>query len=588
MRGIRRVMIWAALMVWPVLQTTVAAHPGGHGGPADAGRPRTFGLASGDRVARGSLVMVRGGQVRIQAESGPAVDVPLESLSELDQLWISRRVTEVHDLNSSPQLALANPSPVAGKPTGDEKRDAPVIARHFSPFENSVGLRWDEKFLYVESNGIPDHPLMVGIRSWQQQVPLPQGYRGRNAWMIPLNPVPAKEPQSTRNDFLRGAIALAVNGVPIFNPLNNRGEDAFLAGELDEYGGHCGRADDYHYHLAPVHLEKLVGRGNPIAYALDGYPIYGYQQPADPDFAPLDKLNGHRGPEGDYHYHATKTYPYLNGGFYGQVTKREGLVDPQPRAEPVREALPPLKGARVTRFEKLNDNHSRLTYEIPGRPGTVEYELANEGRVVFTYRDVRGQVTTEVSGTSRPGKGREQGGATDSPRRPRQRPERETGRTSRPRDDAAADLGLSSSSIDADGLLSVDCSCDGRSQSPAIARKQLPKEAQYWAVSLWHTAPDQEKSYWLVYDIPATVGELRQGAPPSGKLGQNDRRRFDYEPVCSKGPGRKLYHLTVYALADHPRWPAGEKTRARFLESIRGLVLAEETLDFEYSRGGKD
>jgi hypothetical protein len=38
-----------------------------------------------------------------------------------------------------------------------------------------------------------------------------------------------------------------------------------LAGELDEYGGHCGRADDYHYHIGPVHLEKIVGKGNPIS-----------------------------------------------------------------------------------------------------------------------------------------------------------------------------------------------------------------------------------------------------------------------------------------------------------------------------------
>lgn len=588
MRGISGLVIWSTLAVWPALQTTAMAHPGGHGDPANAGRSRTFRLASGDRAARGSLVMVRGGQVRIQPESGPTVEVPLGDLSELDQLWVLRRVEEVRDLNSVRQLAFANPNPVGGMPAGDEKDDTPVIARHFSLFEKTVGLRWDEKFLYVESNGIPDHPLMVGIRSWQQQVPLPQGYRGRNAWMIPRNPVPAKEPQSTRNDFLRGAIALAVNGVPIFNPLNNRGEDAFLAGELDEYGGHCGRADDYHYHLAPVHLEKTVGRGNPIAYALDGYPIYGYQQPGDPDFAPLDDLNGHRSQDGAYHYHATKTYPYLNGGFYGQVTKREGQVDPQPRAEPVREALPPLKGARVTRFEKLNDNHSRLTYEIAGRPGTVEYEIDSDGRVMFQYRDVRGQVTTEVAETRRPGKGRDQGRLADSPRRPRQRPEREAGRTPRSRDDAPAELGLSSSSIDADGLLSMDCSCDGRSLSPAIACKQLPKEAKYWAVSFWHTAPDQEKSYWLVYDIPANVKEFRQGVSPPGTLGQNDRRRFDYDPVCSKGPGRKLYHLTVYALKDHPRWPAGEKTRARFLEAIRGLVLAEETLDCEYARGGKD
>lgn len=82
--------------------------------------------------------------------------------------------------------------------------------------------------------------------------------------------MPAKNPPSAKRNFLRGAIALPANGIPIFNLLNNRGKDAFLFCELDEFGGHCGRADDYHYHIAPVHLEKTVGKGLPIAYTLDG------------------------------------------------------------------------------------------------------------------------------------------------------------------------------------------------------------------------------------------------------------------------------------------------------------------------------
>ncbi|MFN9041049.1 MAG: YHYH protein [Planctomyces sp.] len=112
---------------------------------------------------------------------------------------------------------------------------------------------------------------MVGITAWQQQVPLPQKYNGENAWRIPLNPVPAKAPMSAKTNFFRGAIAIAVNGVPIFNPIKNDGKtDTLLAGELDNFGGHCGRADDYHYHIAPVHLEKQTGSGTPVGWALDG------------------------------------------------------------------------------------------------------------------------------------------------------------------------------------------------------------------------------------------------------------------------------------------------------------------------------
>jgi hypothetical protein len=193
----------------------------------------------------------------------------------------------------------------------------------------------------VESDGLPHAPvdftMMVGIRAWQQQLPIPQAYTGDNAWQIPLRPAFAEIPISGKNGLRRGAIALAANGIPIFNAYNNRGEDSFAIGELDDFGGHCGRADDYHYHAAPLALQKAVGAKNPIAFALDGFAIYGLFDPkakAGADSAcplgattALDQWNGHectvpagQGIDGgtrSYHYHASKTYPYINGGMRG-------------------------------------------------------------------------------------------------------------------------------------------------------------------------------------------------------------------------------------------------------------------------------
>ena len=239
--------------------------------------------------------------------------------------------TEASAVAESAKLYWATPTFIAAS-TGP----APAIATPFAAFNTKVNVHWDEKWLYVETKGLPDHPLMVGIKSWQQQVPIPQTYTGENAWKIPLHPVPAKEPMSAKNHFLRGAVALAANGIPIFNALNNRGDDAYLFGELDEFGGHCGRADDYHYHIAPLHLEKLVGKGKPIAIALDGYPIFGLNEPDGSSVGKLDEFGGHETPALGYHYHASKKYPYINGGFHGQVTEIGGQVDPQPSAGHVR------------------------------------------------------------------------------------------------------------------------------------------------------------------------------------------------------------------------------------------------------------
>ena len=71
-------------------------------------------------------------------------------------------------------------------------------------------------------------------------------------------------PLNTSEHLLKGALAVAVNGVPIFNVYNNRGENAYLIGELDDWGGHFGRGDDYHYHMVPTHLETTVGSENPL------------------------------------------------------------------------------------------------------------------------------------------------------------------------------------------------------------------------------------------------------------------------------------------------------------------------------------
>jgi hypothetical protein len=106
-----------------------------------------------------------------------------------------------------------------------------LLETSFKPFADAVKTRSDNDFFYVESAGMPDHQIMVGITAWQQQVPLPQTYTGANAWRIPRQPVPAKQPMSAKTGFFRGAIAIAVNGVPIFNPIKNDGRtDTLLAG----------------------------------------------------------------------------------------------------------------------------------------------------------------------------------------------------------------------------------------------------------------------------------------------------------------------------------------------------------------------
>ncbi|HRH96596.1 MAG TPA: YHYH protein [Prosthecobacter sp.] len=280
--------------------------------------------------------------------------------------------------------------------------NTPQAAKAFLPFTR-LDLRADGEFLYVGSNGMPDHNMMVGITAWQQQVPLPQSYFGENAWRIPLKPVPAKEPAMINGRFLRGAIALAVNGIPIFNPQNNRGEVSYEIGELDQWGGHCGRADDYHYHITPLHLQAQAGKDMPVAYALDGYPIYGLTEPDGSPVGQLDECHGHEA-AGGYHYHASMKYPYVIGGFHGEVVEADGQVDPQPRAQGVREALQALRGAEISDFESTGKTSYKLSYTVNGDKRSISYSIHADGTYPFEFDNGREGTVKEVY-TARKGGG---------------------------------------------------------------------------------------------------------------------------------------------------------------------------------------
>lgn len=573
-----RVCIFAFVgMICCVPSADLFAHEGGHHGSGGHTRSllRTWSLAADGSHWHGSFVSARDGEVQIRLENGQLVDIQIDQLIEADQLWVGDRIEEIKALNQRLQnrLVVFRQQAQATKNKAAVKDDMPAIGKHFKPFEKLLKLRWDDDFLYVGSNGLPEHPMMIGIRSWQQQVPIPQKYTGTNAWRIPLHPVPAKNPMSTKNNFLRGAIALAVNGVPIFNPLNNRGDDAFLFGELDEFGGHCGRADDYHYHLAPVHLEAKTGEGNPIGYALDGYPILGYQAKDSPDFAALDRLGGHKDSAGNYHYHATKTYPYLNGGFYGEVSERGGQVDPQPRAEPIRPDLRPLRGAKITGFSKAGKRF-KLEYDVNGRKGSVAYVIKDNSTVDFTFREPSGETRTQ---TYRSRMGKPFLPQADSSELEADLNEDQASHLPR--------LDVTSPAFAAGEELPLQFTGDGNGESPPITWTKGPDGTVSYALNLWHTpGPGDTKSYWVLHDIPADVTSLPKNASGVGTVGVNDKGQAAYAPMRSKGPGVKQYHVTVFALSERPKFSTDQVTREVLLEGIDEITLAEGTLDFQYTR----
>ena len=281
------------------------------------------------------------------------------------------------------------------------KTNFTFIDSAFTAFKPSISTSWDDTYFYIASTGIPSHNMMIGITNWQQQVPITQPYNGTNSWSIPLQPAYATIPLSTKTNLMKGAVAVAVNGIPIFNALNNRGEDSYKIGELDNWGGHCGKGDDYHYHAAPLHLSTTNGL-KPIAFAVDGFAVYGLKEPDGASMIALDTCHGHNGTNGAYHYHGTTDYPYVIGALKGKVTldpnttAPENQVIPQAFSKPVRPATTPLNGAAITDFVAVGTNSYLLTYKRGTKNGYIKYSWDANNKYTFILTDTSGNSVTNT------------------------------------------------------------------------------------------------------------------------------------------------------------------------------------------------
>ena len=401
------------------------------------------------RHLHASFLMMRGDSVFLETEKGAVKAFPLSGLSGKDEDFVREKAAKIERLNQSsiaeqmvqvPENQLFSASMpwlfacsllafggllffkksrrlafalslggiaflFAFKPKIVTKMlgtDPLFMDAAFEPFKPHVATHWDNTWFYVESNGLPTtHSMMSGITKWQQQVPTPQCYIGANAWQIPLNPVLAATPVPVNQQhFLRGAVAIAANGIPIFNPYTNTGVDAFLDGQLDQWGGHSGRADDYHYHIAPMFLDTQTVEILPIAFALDGFAIYADHEPDGSAMLPLDANHGHFDGAGVYHYHGSATAPYMIGNMVGQVTEDATLqIIPQAKATPVRPSLTPLNGATITDFQpNSTGNGYILTYTKGGQTFSVDYSWTANGIYTFHFISTTGTTTETYNG----------------------------------------------------------------------------------------------------------------------------------------------------------------------------------------------
>jgi hypothetical protein len=152
------------------------------------------------------------------------------------------------------------------------------------------------------------------------------------------------------------------------------------------------------FRLVAGFLADRLDRQKEVAaagYALDGFRLYGLDEPDGTPVTGLDEFNGHADGAGSYHYHSTRTYPYINGGLRGVIQVRDDQVDPQPAAAPVRPPLQPLRGAVITGFKAIAANAFSLEYRVNERLFTLNYGFSGS-TYTFEFVDSSGSKRTET------------------------------------------------------------------------------------------------------------------------------------------------------------------------------------------------
>jgi hypothetical protein len=166
---------------------------------------------------------------------------------------------------------------------------------------------------------------------------------------------------------------------------------------------------------------------------------------------------------------------------------------------------------------------------------------------------------------------------------------------------ARAEGGMSLASADitpgatiADGHVFNSFGCTGGNRSPALSWNGAPAGTKSFAVTIYD--PDAPTGsgfwHWVVYDIPATVTSLPEGAgavhstvlPPGTIQGRTDYGQMGYGGPCPPQGTPHHYNITVFAV-DTDKLDGDENTSAAVIGfQLHYHTLAKATLTGLYGR----
>jgi Raf kinase inhibitor-like YbhB/YbcL family protein len=142
-------------------------------------------------------------------------------------------------------------------------------------------------------------------------------------------------------------------------------------------------------------------------------------------------------------------------------------------------------------------------------------------------------------------------------------------------------LKVSSPSFDADRMIPIEYTCDGRNTNPPLNIESIPQEAKSLAIIM--DDPDARYHpfvHWVIWNIPVTH-HIHEGFN-HGINGINDFGRTRYEGPCPPNAIHR-YYIKVYALNGILNLPPGS-TKKQLEKAMSDQIIAFGELTGLYKR----